>query len=468
MSASKFPYWYLNQETKMEDSLSPTVRDKLVLDRINFLLHPDRKDTEYGMDVFEKEELGRKERMAFTIMKIGASLDPRLSAWLIEFEGDLFEKDFRSLKWRQKIPILNDLFPPERGSPTWMTFDELKLALHDPDLDEKLSLKEEEYQTIQSRNTIYGSSQVKDILGHNKLIALDFRHAPEILKNRKAVLHKGWLITKLSRFIVTIKHRFENTINQSLNSYADRLENQPNPVMKKIAQDVNDLLQSKIEFKRSKIELDSVHLEGSLDENMGILPPCLEDLLLRVNEVGYIGHWERLQLGIFLKKIGMDIKTQLEFWYNKAVDNVNMTFDDFLSKAGYVIRHIYGLEGGKVDYEMPACNTIQAKMYCTFRHLGIEHINNRVVKKLKEASGGKSDEYKKLLARRIIDASIKSLPNIACGLHLELMTGEKRDKINHPMAYLRLAGLRSGKITINPVDEEQQKPKNINGEIADE
>ncbi len=458
---AKLPYWYLNQQTSIEESIDPATRDKLINERLDFLKNPDRKDIEFGLDKYDKEELGKRERMAFTIMKIGACLDPRLSAWLIETEGDVFEKDFRLLKWNDKKAILDDLYPREAGAATWSTVEDLVYDMNEGDLYKKLSIKEESTQQIRSSNTLYATATVKDVRGMNKYIALDFRFASQLIRTRKAILYRGWAITTVSRFIVTIKHRYEETIGKSLTEYADRLENKPNPVMKKIAKEVNEILQKKVEFRRSRLQIDAIELEGTLDENMGILPPCIEDLLVRVNEVGYIGHWERLQLGIFLKKIGMDVETQLHFWYDKAVDNVNMTFDDFINKAGYVIRHIYGLEGGKVNYEMPSCTTIQGKMFCTFRHLGIEHINKRVVSILKRITGDKQDENKKNVAKRIIEASIRGLPNMACAYNLDLITGIKRDKIVHPMIYLKLAGEKSGKI-------KKELDKNKTGELVEE
>jgi DNA primase large subunit len=76
-----------------------------------------------------------------------------------------------------------------------------------------------------------------------------------------------------------------------------------------------------------------------------------------------------LQLGYFLKKIGMHVDDQLHFWYEKSVDNVGQTFSEFTRTSGYQIRHLYGLEGGKKDYNVPKCSTIATSYFCPFDDL---------------------------------------------------------------------------------------------------
>ena len=62
-------------------------------------------------------------------MKIGVCMDPRLSSWLIEVEGDLFENEFRNLRWEGKKQILNNLYPNISGKPIWLTLDDLTMDL---------------------------------------------------------------------------------------------------------------------------------------------------------------------------------------------------------------------------------------------------------------------------------------------------------------------------------------------------
>ncbi|MCY3410333.1 MAG: hypothetical protein INQ03_01740 [Candidatus Heimdallarchaeota archaeon] len=447
------PYWYLNRELNVETNLNESEWIKLIDERMDLLSHKNRKDIELGLDKYDLIDLGKESKQAFTIMKIGVCLDPRLSSWLIETEGDLFELDFRNLKWERKKVILGNLYPNESGKQIWMTLEDLELQTGE-DIHDLLGITEVKTQSIRSRNGLMPAAEVKDILGMNKHICLDFRYAPHLVKTRKAVLYRGWVIAPLNRLVVTIKHRFQETISESLTDYASRLEGTISPTMKRIAQKVNEYMNTKVVFKRSQLDFDNLNLKGSVEENVTILPPCIEDLMISINETGYLGHWERLQFGIFLKKIGMNVDQQLEFWYNKAVDNVNMTYDDFLKRAGYVIRHIYGLEGGMVDYEMPACSTIQNKMYCTFRHRGIEHINSRVVTKLKSIEAG---DEKKAVAKRILEATIRGLPRIACAYHLDLITDAKLERINHPLTYLKIAAEKTGvEVSSEDVKEEEE------------
>lgn len=462
---AKLPYWYLFQDIESQPILEEEIWRQLIEERLQLLSDGNRKNIDSFLNTSERKDQGMREIQAFTIMKIGVCLDPRLSSWLVETEGDLFENEFRNLKWAEKMNVLNHLYPETNARPLWMTLDDLSIELEE-DLVKKLSLNVQETQRVYSKNALIPSSDVIDARGMNKFIALDFRYASLLVKSRRLMLYKGWAIAPLTRLVTTIKHHYESKITDDLTDYAHRLEETATGPMKRIAKKVNEDLQERVEFKRTRIEIGNLEIVGDIEDNMSILPPCIEDLLISVQEVGYIGHWERLQLGIFLKKTGMNVDDQLSFWYSKAVDNVNMTFDDFLRKAGYVIRHIYGLEGGHVDYEMPSCSTIQNKMYCTFRHRGLEQVNKRVLTKLKAFSHDAKDgvlAIKKIIAKRVLDANSRGLPSIACGYHLEMMSDVKLEKIHHPLIYLKRAGEKLGR-----VKEENKQDDENKGELNNE
>ncbi|MHA1355871.1 MAG: hypothetical protein ACTSR1_11935 [Candidatus Heimdallarchaeota archaeon] len=126
---------------------------------------------------------------------------------------------------------------------------------------------------------------------------------------------------------------------------------------------------------QGKFDMDDYDLYNRQD----IFPQCMLDLYNEVMSKGHIGHSDRFQLGLFLKKMGMSVDAQLKFWYNNAVDNVGMTYEQFAhGPAGYIIRHMYGLEGGEVDYDAPGCSTIQGEYYCTFNHQSIEEIDKHL------------------------------------------------------------------------------------------
>ncbi len=65
----------------------------------------------------------------------------------------------------------------------------------------------------------------------------------------------------------------------------------------------------------------------------------------------------------------MTVEDQLHYWYEKSVDNVGVSFSSYQRRAGYQIRHLYGLEGGRTDYHVPKCSTLATGYFCPFVHL---------------------------------------------------------------------------------------------------
>lgn len=76
-------------------------------------------------------------------------------------------------------------------------------------------------------------------------------------------------------------------------------------------------------------------------------PPCIYELLTNLQSKGHLAHMENWQLGTFLKKVGMSIEEQKQFWYKNSIDNVGQSYEEFEKKVGYQIEHIYGLAGGE-------------------------------------------------------------------------------------------------------------------------
>ena len=451
-----YPEWY---PFKQDKSGQKTLRDDEI---INFIVDRYNLYSPNGLKDFIKEgyedwseflERGQKDRRQHRLIALGVCTDARLSQWFIEMEGDLFRHRFaKNSNWEEKESIINHLYE-FNGEKLWKTLFELEEEIEE-DLHEVLGITEHTSKRV--RTSIHGSYELQDILGNSKVIALDFRYATTLVKNRKSILYNGWIIDTVEKLTTTIKNRFEELLENKLRSDEERVKYQAGGEIKRLQEMINQKLQKLVQ-NRLEYKFENIKLEGSFQNHYQKFPPCIQDLMNAVDTVGYIGHWERFQLGIFLKQMGMPVDEQLEFWYNKAVDNINLSFDEFKKKAGYVIRHIYGMEGGKVDYDMPNCSTIQNKMYCTFRHKDIEFITsklNSIVKDVKEEDKSKVTS----ILPRIIDATLRGQPNLACGFYLQLNTDQNPEYINHPFNYMR-EFLQSVGSTESIISDEQSKLK---------
>ncbi|OLS29456.1 MAG: hypothetical protein HeimC2_00070 [Candidatus Heimdallarchaeota archaeon LC_2] len=408
---------------------------KLIIDRINIL--GINGDKEFQKDNYESQEefreRGQVDIKGHFILKLGVYMDPRLSAWFMENEGDLFQFRFTKARWEAKKQILDYLFPDEDLEPTWLVIKNLEEKLKE-NIQQKFGL----FEDIKTRKMGRTGRSYNQLIGGSmgKLIAIDFRQAAFIVKHRRALLYKGWVIGSIDRLMSTIKHKYQDLINKELIKLSERRQTEVSGPQKVLSDNINELLQKLIKPKK-EFSMSGVVLKGDFDDHVSYYPPCIKDLMKQVEVKGYIAHWERFQLGLFLKHTGMDIETQLQYWYSKAVDNIGISYTEFKKRAGYIIRHIYGLEGGKIDYAMPSCNTIQTKMYCYFRHKDSAIIAEELTELLKDRKG-----INPKLKHEITDLTNRGFTQQACAKYLMLLAGdtanEKIDKMYHPMIFLRV------------------------------
>lgn len=430
----QLPIWFPFQ--KIDDlKIDEKEWKQLIIERINILGINGEKDflrDNYETPV-EFRERGQRDIKSHFILKLGVYMDPRLSAWFMENEGDLFEHRFAKSKWEEKKQILDFLFPEDGLDPTWLEIENLEDYLG-IDVRTKFGLNEDTTAKMMSRTG--RSIKYAKGFGMGKLVAIDFRYASFIIKHRRVLLYKGWAIGTLDKLMSTIKHTYQDRINDELVSLAERRQTEVSGPQKVLSDNINELLQKLIKPKRN-FNMGGVVIKGNFDDHVEYYPPCIKELMLQVEDKGYIAHWERFQLGLFLKHTGMDVEEQLQYWYGKAVDNIGLNFAEFKKRAGYVIRHIYGLEGGKIDYDMPSCGTIQTKMYCYFRHKDVNFIAEDLANLSK-----KRENLDEKLVNLITEFTSRGFAQQACSKYMELLAdgkiNQKIDKMYHPMVFLKV------------------------------
>lgn len=88
----------------------------------------------------------------------------------------------------------------------------------------------------------------------------------------------------------------------------------------------------------------------------------------------HLKHKGRLQLGLFLKGIGLPMEESLVFW--RQMFAPKMSDDKFQKEHAYNIRHNYGREGNRKDYKAHNCLKIIGDLPgneehhgCPYRHV---------------------------------------------------------------------------------------------------
>lgn len=90
-------------------------------------------------------------------------------------------------------------------------------------------------------------------------------------------------------------------------------------------------------------------------------PLCATHLQRNLVLNSHLKYGGRQQLGLFLKGIGLNVDEALKFWLFQFTKLSKMNMDSFNKEYKYNVRHVYGLEGGRINYKPWDCNTILLK-----------------------------------------------------------------------------------------------------------
>lgn len=126
-------------------------------------------------------------------------------------------------------------------------------------------------------------------------------------------------------------------------------------------------------------KIKPANMRGITLDNLDLIannhfPPCMKKLYNKLSTEFHLKHMGRLQLGLFLKGVGLSLEDSIEFWRKKFTQK--MTNEKFLKNYKYNIEHSYGRLGKMADYSPWGCTKI-TKMPkpaigehhgCPFRH----------------------------------------------------------------------------------------------------
>ncbi|MHA1687097.1 MAG: hypothetical protein ACTSYD_11960, partial [Candidatus Heimdallarchaeaceae archaeon] len=252
-----------------------------------------------------------------------------------------------------------------------------------------------------------------------KKIAVYFTNVPSIISEKKVLLYKGWAIVSIEGIRLILKRSFEKRLKEQIELSKNLF--QKDHSLEEVIKPLREKIAKLAPMRRSGADLTKLGIEkgSKLYQKTDVFPPCILELLDVLQSRGHLSHVENWQLGTFLKRAGMSIEEQYQFWYQSSVDNVGLSFDDFVSRVGYQIRHIYGKEGGGIDYDPPSCKTCINGYFCVFAHKKLEDITQHIRERFKNKKAEDVENTINIIGKQIINQQ----PQSACATYFKLHTG---------------------------------------------
>ncbi|EQC39871.1 hypothetical protein, variant [Saprolegnia diclina VS20] len=265
-------------------------------------------------------------------------------------------------------------------------------------------------------------------------VKVPFTEAIDLIGQRKVFLKAGTAYVPFEHLVTILFARFRSTLSKHLavafrkfNGSAAARDDRLMPVLKNLAKHhIGPDYGSAPVASGNAITPDMI--DGLAATSM---PLCMKSLHQALKTQHHLKHGGRMQYGLFLKGIGLQMDDAITFW--RTIFCKKMNVDDFNKKYAYNIRHNYGKEGKRKDYTPYNCMKIitsdppKAGDYhgCPFRHFDEYHLR---------ASLRGINEVEK---EAIVQLAKNKNYQVACRRHFEVLFphGNADAVGNHPNAF---------------------------------
>lgn len=215
-------------------------------------------------------------------------------------------------------------------------------------------------ETSGSATSSITNEQLRLHIRKEAFIKLPFEKVPALVASRQVYMSEGYAYIPSALQISLLSMVFSELLSQALLrtfQAIPRLEEDDRllPLLNNLSKNfVNVQYESFGEQAASDITAASI-ATPKINKHF---PLCATHLQRNLRHNSHLKYDGRQQLGLFLKGIGLNVDEALKFWAFEFTKNAKMNLDSFNKEYRYNIRHIYGLEGGRINYKPYDCNTI--------------------------------------------------------------------------------------------------------------
>lgn len=185
-------------------------------------------------------------------------------------------------------------------------------------------------------------------------IKLPFKDALALIGSRGCFVHRGQAYVFVDDLNTILRTQYRNRLFAELGKAYKFLSTiLQDPRLSKLLIDLSN--HNSIEFNLQEVnapkDTDKINLRDLDYHQRKSFPPCMKALYTALSNQGHLKHFGRLQLGLYLKGMGLTVEESLQFWRGKfRVDS-----EKFEKQYAYNIRHSYGQEGKRNDYKPWSC-----------------------------------------------------------------------------------------------------------------
>ncbi|ONI29934.1 hypothetical protein PRUPE_1G223400 [Prunus persica] len=358
----------------------------------------------------QASEVINKDKISHFVLRLVYCRTEDLRKWFLSMETALFRYRFKREKQEAQRALMAEFDLPYK-------------AVSSPEFE---SVKEK--LVLVSRSLGQSSPTADDIF-----FKVPFEEVPELVAGRRVFISKGHAYIAMSQVVSLVATQFRSHLSKALiltnrkwtTTIAEQEKDRLTPIVEALSSSYlgPDYSQPK--------EFAQISLKDIDDVAKSSFPLCMRHLFEKLREDHHLKHGGRMQLGLFLKGVGLKLDDALAFW--KAEFSRKVGAERFDKEYSYGIRHNYGREGKRTDYTPYSCQKIISSTPgvgdhhgCPYRNFSEENLR-AALNKMGVTGRAVGDVMDKVRNRHY---------QLACTLTFEAVHGSSCDAgINHPNQY---------------------------------
>eukprot|EP00898_Chlorokybus_atmophyticus_P008059 jgi/Chlat1/8254/Chrsp77S07677 len=423
------------------------------------------------------DDTARKDIISHFVLRLAYCRSEELRRWFLAQESALFKTRFQAEPPAKQVGLddmIDDSLPSLDGCQIAQT--KLCSYLHRCQRSvalpggQRLPLRvaNRQREIAEDLKTVARAQKDKDFNqlgladpGRQHYLKVPFQEVPELVAGRRVLLKKGFAYVPHDQLAAQIVGHLRTRLHWTAKVAPEERE-RLTPVVEALSArylgaDYSQARSGNGAQSVSLRELDTLAKES--------FPLCMRHLhnkastciiglyvgvLGQVKEEHHLKHGGRMQLGLFLKGIGLSLEDAISFWREEFTKKVSG--EKFQKEYMYGIRHNYGKEGKRADYTPYTCmKIINASPAagdhhgCPYRHFSADNL--RAALRTMRLSAGVVDG--------VMDKAKNHHYQLACASAFEGMHNcECETGINHPNQYFE----ESRKV-LAPVESAQALPE---------
>jgi len=408
------------------------VLKQLEWDSAKGMSHPElcrnarNKCKELGLPSFDtpshpSDEI-RKDRISHFVLRLAFCRSEKLRRWLLWTERSLFVARFESLLSRHKAELLN----------------QCDLPCH-PLAQSSVHAREHHLRALLMivDAAHYSGDAAARVYEDGAFYSVPFEHVPHLVSRHRCLLEGGDAIVHQSDISSLVAGEFRNKLSEALIRTLRRWQEfsrEEDGRMKPIVESLSERYigsepgneEGGITERLTSADIPSVSQQS--------FPLCMKRLVEQLNERDHLRHGGRMQLGLFLKGIGLPLEESLAFWRHHFTKRGRMNVERWEKEHAYNVRHNYGLEGSRIDYTPYSCNKIiSAKAEQNDFH-GCPYVNldEQQLRGMLSSLSLKDEQMSEVLQRAKLDPKVACTRTLAYAHNRDV---QSVSPVEHPKEY---------------------------------